>query len=64
MIGAAAFIGLSLVGYWMYGVYLHAPPTSPTSPGGTGNDANNASPDIGHRGELGDYDGDELPVSE
>ena len=50
----------------MYGVYLHAPPTSPSSPthphSGTGTDAN-ASADMVHRGDLGDYDGDEMPVS-
>ena len=50
----------------MYGVYLHAPTTTPSSPthphSGTGDDAN-ASANMGHRGELEDYDGDEMPVS-
>ena len=71
MIGAAAFLGLSFVGYWMYGVYLHAPPTSP-SPSPTPAHSNphpatsngaNAGADVGHMGELEDYDGDGLPVS-
>ena len=63
VIGAAAFIGLSLVGYWMYGIYIHAPPTTPTNPADTGNHANNDGVDVdGYRGELDDFDGIELQV--